>query len=168
MADNSPRNSIPFEPGQKKKKKQKKTPQKVNNSFKSSQKSQKGYRDASLNAIPDSVSQRMVRRMAIFSGIPTFLGMSSFFIFYWVVSQDLLDIPNSIVGAVSFGLFGLGVLGLSYGIFSASWDENRVGSWLGWQELSQNLGRTLNAWRSTRQEAVSERERKKAESQSQK
>ena len=154
MADNSSRNTIPFEPGNKKKKKQKKNPDTVKKSVKNSQKNQKSSDDASLSAIPDSVSQRMIKRMAIFSGIPTALGMSSFFIFYWVVTNDLLDIPNSVVGAISLGLFGLGVLGLSYGIFSASWDENQVGSLWGWQEFTQNLGRTVKAWRNAREEAT--------------
>ena len=153
MADNSSRNTIPFEPGQKKKKKQQKTQETVKKSVKSSQRTKKRSDDASLSVIPDSVSQRMIKRMAIFSGIPTALGMSSFFVFYWVVSHDLLDIPNSVVGAISLGLFGLGVLGLSYGIFSASWDENQVGSLWGWQEFTENLGRTLKAWRNARQEA---------------
>ncbi len=153
MAANSSRNSIPFEPGQKKKKKQKKTPETVNTSVKKPQKTKKTSNDASLGAIPENVSQRMIRRMAIFSGIPTGLGMSSFFVFYWIVSHDLLDIPTSAVGAVSLGLFGLGVLGLSYGIFSTSWDEHRVGGWWGWEEFTQNLGRTVEAWRNARQEA---------------
>ena len=154
MADNSSRNTIPFEPGNKKKNKQKKNPETVKKSVKNSQKKQKSSDDASLSAIPDSVSQRMIKRMAIFSGIPTALGRSSLFIFYWVVTNDLLDIPNSVVGAISLGLFGLGVLGLSYGIFSASWDENQVGSLWGWQEFTQNLGRTVKAWRNAREEAT--------------
>ena len=153
MPDKSSRNTIPFEPGQKKKKKQQKTQETVKKSVKSSHKNKKRSNDASLSVIPDSVSQRMIKRMAIFSGIPTALGMSSFFVFYWVVSHDLLDIPNSVVGAISLGLFGLGVLGLSYGIFSASWDENQVGSLWGWQEFTENLGRTFKAWRNARQEA---------------
>ncbi|ACB52437.1 unknown [Crocosphaera subtropica ATCC 51142] len=153
MAANSPRNSIPFEPRQKKKKKEKKALATDTNSVKTPEKPKKRSNDASLSAIPDSVSKRMIKRMAIFSGIPTGLGMSSFFVFYWIVSHDWLDIPTSAVGAVSLGLFGLGVLGLSYGIFSSSWDEHRVGGWWGWQEFTQNLGRTIQAWRSAKQEA---------------
>ncbi len=150
MASKSSQDPLPFEPRQKKKKSPKApatstTPQSPN-------KTAKNKKDASLSAIPDVVSQRMVRRMALFSGIPTALGMSSFFIFYWIVSHDWLDIPTTAVGAVSLGLFGLGVLGLSYGIFSTSWDEHRVGSWWGWQELTTNFSRTVNAWRVARQE----------------
>ena len=97
--------------------------------------------------IPKVVSQRMVRRMALFSGIPTALGMSSFLIAYWIVSQDLFELPTSAVFAVSLGLFGLGIIGLSYGLFSTSWDET-PGSWWGWQEFKTNFSKTIGAWRS--------------------
>ncbi|WP_231585921.1 PAM68 family protein [Crocosphaera watsonii] len=140
--------------GIKKRRNKRKIQKPLKSPLKIPKKNKKDSDDASLSAIPDSVSQRMIKRMAIFSGIPTALGMSSFFIFYWVVTNDLLDIPNSVVGAISLGLFGLGVLGLSYGIFSASWDENQVGSLWGWQEFTQNLGRTVKAWRNAREEAT--------------
>lgn len=153
MASKSSPDPLPFEPRQKKKKAPKVPPTSASTSPKSPNKTARNRQDASLSAIPESVSQRMVRRMALFSGIPTALGMSSFFIFYWIVSHEWLDIPTAAVGAVSLGLFGLGVLGLSYGIFSASWDEHRSGSWWGWQEFTSNLGRTVNAWRTARQEA---------------
>ncbi|MGK7942077.1 MAG: PAM68 family protein [Crocosphaera sp.] len=155
MPANSSRNSLPFEPQQKKKKKSQKSPPTSSNSVKTTNNPEKKRKnsDASLSVIPEAVSQRMIKRMAIFSGIPTVLGMSSFFIFYWIVSHDWLDIPTSAVGAVSLGLFGLGVLGLSYGIFSSSWDEHQAGSWWGWEEFTQNLGRTMNAWRNGKQDA---------------
>ena len=57
MADNSSRNTIPFEPGNKKKNKQKKNPETVKKSVKNSQKKQKSSDDASLSAIPDSVRE---------------------------------------------------------------------------------------------------------------
>ena len=85
--------------------------------------------------------------MAIFCGIPTGLGMASFFIFYGIVSQKWLEIPPYLVFITTLGLFGLGFLGLSYGIFSASWDEERLGSWWGWEEFKVNFGRTVTAWR---------------------
>lgn len=153
MPNDSSRSSLPFEPRQKKKKKQKASPETDNTPVQTTKTPKKRPNDSSLRAIPKSVSERMIKRMAIFSGIPTALGMSSFFVFYWVVSHDLLDIPTAAVGAVSLGLFGLGVLGLSYGIFSTSWDENTLGSWWGWQEFTLNLGRTIEAWRNARQEA---------------
>ncbi|MEA5510012.1 PAM68 family protein [Crocosphaera sp. UHCC 0190] len=152
MPSNSSPDSLPFERRQKNKKKPKTPKVTPTQTFSTPKKANDPSKNASLRAIPDNVSQRMIRRMAIFSGIPTGLGMSSFFIFYWIVSHKLLEIPTVAVGAVSLGLFGLGVLGLSYGIFSASWDENHVGGWWGWQEFTANLGRTLEAWRNARQE----------------
>jgi hypothetical protein len=102
-------------------------------------------------AIPDAVSKRMVRRMALLCGIPSFLGMATFFVSYFLIAKMGLELPHVAVVLVSMGFLGLGVLGLSYGLFSASWDEDRPGSILGWQEFTTNLGRTTSAWRSARQ-----------------
>jgi hypothetical protein len=49
------------------------------------------------------------------------------------------------------GFFGLGVLGLSYGVLSASWDEDEPGTKFGWQEFKTNFGRMTAAWRSAGQ-----------------
>jgi len=105
--------------------------------------------------IPDRVSRRMVSRIIIFSGLPTLLGISIFFMSYIVVTRKLLEIPNVAVLLVSIGCFGLGVLGLSYGVLSASWEEEVTGSPLGWQEFRTNLGRFLGAWREFRQKKPS-------------
>ena len=91
----SSKKPLPFEPRNKKKQKQDKQSSNVTNTKataeqkktdnkKSRQKSSKNREEASLSAIPDAVSKRMARRMAFFSGIPTVLGIASFFIFYWL------------------------------------------------------------------------------------
>ncbi|MDJ0574647.1 MAG: PAM68 family protein [Xenococcaceae cyanobacterium MO_234.B1] len=155
MAKNSKKNRLPFEPS-KNKKKPVKTPPPNNKvtTNKVTQKSSKTKKsDASLSAIPKAVSNRMLRRMGFFSGIPTALGISSFFIFYWLFSRHLLDFPPYLVLFVSAGLFGLGVLGLSYSIFSASWDENRPGGIIGFSEFKVNFARTVSAWRNGRKQA---------------
>lgn len=105
-------------------------------------------------AIPKVVSDRMARRAALFCGIPTFLGMATFFVSYLIVTQGWLKFPNVVVVLTSMGFFGIGVLGLTYGILSASWDEERVGGRLGWQEFKVNAGRMVETWRSTRQKNV--------------
>jgi hypothetical protein len=102
-------------------------------------------------AIPEAVSKRMVRRMALLCGIPTVLGISTFFGSYFLVTNLGLKLPNAAVVLVSMGFFGLGVLGLSYGVLSASWDEEIPGTKLGWQEFTTNLGRMTSAWRSAGQ-----------------
>lgn len=92
--------------------------------------------------------------MALLSGIPTALGMSSFFISYFLIKNVGLMLPNVAVVLVSMGFFGLGVLGLSYGVLSASWDEDIPGTVLGWQEFTTNLGRMTSAWRSAGKKKV--------------
>lgn len=149
MSSESQGERLPFEPKNKKKKSPKKIPQPPNKVVEKAN----VKADTSLSAIPDAVSKRMVRRMAIFSGIPTGLGISSFFVSYWIVSHDLFKLPTSAVLLVSMGFFGLGVLGLSYGLFSSSWDENRLGSWLGLEEVRPNFKRTTSAWREGKREA---------------
>lgn len=156
MSSEEKRNPLPFEPRQKRKKKPKSaapdtsqnTPTEVKNSSKG---------EASLSAIPDAVSKRMIRRMAFFSGIPTGLGISSFFIFYWIVRQEWFKLPTVAVLFASAGLFGLGFLGLSYGLLSTSWDEDRLGGWFGLEEFKLNWGRMTGAWRSAKKEARGER-----------
>ncbi|AXY67530.1 PAM68 family protein [Thermosynechococcus sichuanensis E542] len=96
--------------------------------------------------IPEIVSQRMVARMAIFCGTPTLLGLMTFPLSYFIVHEGWFKLPNVAVVIASLGLFGLGALGLSYGILSASWDEHEQGSWLGWQEFRTNFGRVVESW----------------------
>lgn len=173
MPPESPRQPLPFEPRQNKKKTVKKEPIKTANqstkaeavktpvaSQTSKAKSQQRDRrravdDADLSTIPEVVSKRMIRRMLAFCGVPTALGLSSFVISYFIVINEIMELPSIAVLLVSLGFFGLGVLGLSYGILSTSWDEDRVGSLLGGEEFSTNLGRMVQAWKEGRQEARS-------------
>ena len=96
--------------------------------------------------IPEVVNRRLVRRAALFCGIPTALGVLTFIVSYILVSQHIVALPNTVVVLVSMLFFGMGVLGLSYGAISASWDEDRVGSWWGWQEFVRNFAILRNAW----------------------
>ena len=109
----------------------------------------KGGHQASSTSqeVPEIVSQRMIRRMAFFCGLPTTLGMLTFIVSYVVVSHNWFKLPNVAVVLVSMGFFGLGVLGLTYGVLSASWDEEILGSKLGWHEFITNWGRMTSAWR---------------------
>lgn len=158
MASKSGREKLPFEPRQKKKKTTKASPPtSASKTEKTKNPTIKAKKVSNSGAIPDGVSKRMIRRMAIFCGIPTALAMLSFFIFYWIVSQEWLKIPAPAVGAVTLGLFGLGVLGLTYGMLSASWDEDRIGGWLGWQEFKMNFGRMRTAWGDSRRQAKENR-----------
>lgn len=161
MAPESQRNRLPFEPNKKRQKQalnSQKPPETAKKAEKAAPESAKKAEKTPVNreetAIPKVVSDRMARRMALFCGVPTALGMVTFIVSYFIVSQGWLNLPNAAVMLVSMGFFGLGVLGLSYGVISASWDEEIVGSKLGWQQFTTNWGRMMSAWRSARQKKV--------------
>lgn len=161
----SERNSLPFEPKKRKPAEKKGTPSPVSTkptkrrsqptSAKleatqgvASQAETPSQAAPESTAIPEVVSQRMVRRMMTFCGVPSALGMLTFLISYFLVTRQLVEVPTSAVVLLSMGFFGLGVLGLSYGVLSASWDEEAPGSALGWAEFTTNFGRMTEAWRS--------------------
>ena len=49
-----------------------------------------------------------------------------------------IDLPQGTAFAVSGLCFGAGLLGITYGIMSASWDEYQEGSGLGLEEFKSN------------------------------
>lgn len=96
--------------------------------------------------IPKDVSQRMLRRMAFFSGMPIALGVGVFFLSYYLQSREIVAFAPVAVLLVTMGCFGLGVLGLTYGVLSASWDEES-GGLIGLKEFKLNFGRAMESWR---------------------
>ncbi len=88
----------------------------------------------------------MISRMAILSGTPLLMALFTFVGSYFILVNEIFPLPNQAVVLVSMGWFGLSVLGLSYGILSASWEEDQPGSWLGWQEFNTNFRRMRQAW----------------------
>ncbi|MBD2717479.1 MULTISPECIES: PAM68 family protein [unclassified Synechococcus] len=102
--------------------------------------------------IPDAVANRMVRRIAIATGTPTVLGMGVFVASYLLVSRGVLDIPPGLTLVGSGAFFLLGLLGLSYGVLSASW-EDAPGSLLGFEQIGVNIGRVRASVRAMRQGA---------------
>ncbi|MCY7278245.1 MAG: PAM68 family protein, partial [Phormidesmis sp. CAN_BIN44] len=143
--DSNSSDRLPFEPTQKKKstktpsqpavekgtkkpKREKKpsvsTPAKAEKAEKPSVRKEKGSRSSrDSGTIPEVVSKRMARRMAFFCGIPSSLGMLTLIASYFLLIKAGIKLPNVAVVLVSMGFLGLGVLGLSYGLISASWDE---------------------------------------------
>ena len=160
MSSEPPTQRLPFEPASNRKKTPKKPPEtdaklvteepkpdKQPKATKTGPQARSSKTDPQAQSIPEVVSKRMISRIAVFCGVPTILGISTFFISYLIVSKGLFDLPNTAVLLVSMGCFGLGVLGLSYGVLSASWDEEASGSTLGWEEFNTNFGRMREAWR---------------------
>ena len=101
-------------------------------------------------AIPKDVANRMARRVAISTGVPSVMGMAVFVISYLLVSRGILDVPPSITLVVSGLFFLLGLAGLSYGVLSASW-ESQPGTLLGLEHLKPNLQRLRSSIRAQKQ-----------------
>jgi len=118
---------------------------------KSSQKDEPAPITPRDSGIPEVVSRRMVSRMILLCGIPSTMGILVFVISYQLVSHDWLILPNVAVLLASMGCFGLGVVGLSYGALSASWEEDTPGSLLGISEFGVNLKRMTSAWAEERE-----------------
>ena len=151
MASESSRDSLPFEPGKRKGKPdfsgaKPKVIAKDNGVKADKSKKRSNSRQAKDAAIPEVVSRRMLKRMVFFSGVPTFAGVATFFVSYFVLINGVVELPSYFVLFATLGCFGLGVLGLSYGALSASWDEDRLGNWFGLDEFKVNFGRLTGSW----------------------
>ena len=153
--EESERSKLPFEPSKKRQKPAKAISQPVIKTPENPKKPQQQRRYSKQEmAIPEVVSQRMIRRVAGFCGIPTVLGISSLVVSYLLVTFAHIELPPIAVLLVNMGLFGLGVVGITYGVLSASWDEERPGTILGADEFSTNWGRMTEVWRDTQKKNV--------------
>jgi hypothetical protein len=160
MSAESERNNLPFEP---KTKRQKPAKAKAQPSAKPEPPILKeGKVKAGTNppytkeemAIPKVISDRMIKRVACFSGVPTFLGITTLVASYLLVAFADIKLPPIAVLLLNMGFFGLGVLGITYGVLSTSWDIDRPGTLFGWGEFTTNWGRMVEGWRTTRQNKV--------------
>lgn len=96
---------------------------------------------------PQVVVDRMFRRMLVSAGAPVLLAVVLLPAFYYarVVAKIewVVDAPW-LVYLVQGGLFGGGLLGITYGILSTSWEPRREGSALGFDEFKTNVALLLS------------------------
>jgi hypothetical protein len=107
-------------------------------------------RPARQQGIPNAVAARMVRRIAVATGIPSLLGMVVVVSSYLLVSRGILDIPPGLTLLGSGAFFLVGLLGLSYGVLSACWEE-QPGSLLGFEQIGVNISRLRASVKAMRQ-----------------
>ncbi len=117
-----------------------------------SKKSTKSSREKS--GIPRYVANRMARRIAFTTGIPTLSGMGVFIGSYFLISKGIAEISPTITLISSAICFLVGLLGLSYGILSASWDFN-PGSFLGFENIKPNINRMKDAFKTSQKDLIS-------------
>ena len=103
------------------------------------------------SGIPKYVANRMARRIAFTTGIPTLSGMGVFIGSYFLISKGIAEISPTVTLVSSAMCFLVGLLGLSYGILSASWDLN-PGSFLGFENIKPNINRIKDAFKSSKKE----------------
>eukprot|EP00636_Phaeomonas_parva_P003999 CAMPEP_0118871748 /NCGR_PEP_ID=MMETSP1163-20130328/14182_1 /TAXON_ID=124430 /ORGANISM="Phaeomonas parva, Strain CCMP2877" /LENGTH=258 /DNA_ID=CAMNT_0006806877 /DNA_START=92 /DNA_END=868 /DNA_ORIENTATION=- len=99
--------------------------------------------------VPDAVSKRMLGRMVPLFGLPFFLGIGVFVGFYFYGQKTGNTMQPSLVAYATQAPFLLGLVGLSYGVLSASWDEEIEGSFLGIEEFQLNVGRIFDGLNSS-------------------
>ena len=102
-------------------------------------------------AIPRYVADRMARRVAFFTGLPSLAGMGVFVGSYFVVTRGIADIPPGLTLAGSGLFFLLGLVGLSVGVLTASWEE-APGSLVGLENFKPNLQRMRESIRAQKQQ----------------
>ena len=108
------------------------------------------YKSASkASGIPKYVANRMARRIAITTGIPTLSGMGVFIGSYFLISKGIAEISPTVTLVSSAMCFFFGLLGLSYGILSASWDPS-PGSFLGIENIKPNINRMKDAFKTSK------------------
>tara|TARA_B100000902_G_C26644223_1_gene590624 strand:+ start:106 stop:546 length:441 start_codon:yes stop_codon:yes gene_type:complete len=103
------------------------------------------------SGIPKYVANRMARRIAFTTGIPTISGMGVFIGSYFLISKGIAEISPTVTLVSSAMCFLVGLLGLSYGILSASWDFT-PGSFLGIENIKPNINRMKDAFKSSKKD----------------
>ena len=101
------------------------------------------------SGIPKYVANRMARRIAITTGIPTLSGMGVFIGSYFLISKGIAEISPTVTLVTSAMCFLIGLLGLSYGILSACWDPS-PGSFLGIENIKPNINRMKDAFKTSK------------------
>ena len=76
-------------------------------------------------------------------------GMGVFVGSYLLITRGIADIAPGLTLATSGGFFLLGLVGLSFGVLSSSWDP-QPGSILGFENLKPNIQRMRESIRSSK------------------
>ncbi|CAK9176916.1 unnamed protein product [Ilex paraguariensis] len=100
--------------------------------------------DGDDEKIPDVVFDRMIVRILIYVGVPLVTGLAFLQMFNVVKEQHLWDVPVWLPFLTTFVTFGASTLGIAYGTLSTSWDPEKKGSVLGFEEAQENW---VEMWR---------------------
>ena len=110
--------------------------------------------DPSLAVIPEKVAMRMGKRMLPFVGLPLFGSMITFVLFWYLATYKDIAVPTALVAYATIAILVVGLMGITYSVMSASWDEDREGSTIGWEEFQRNLSSVKDGLQRSRENAV--------------
>ena len=97
------------------------------------------YRKAQGQGIPQVVTDRMLKRITIFSGVPLLMGFATGPAFYGLKVIAKVDVAPWQFFFASTATFGGALLGITYGVLSASWEPGREGTFWGLEEFKANI-----------------------------
>lgn len=96
----------------------------------------------------------MGKRMLPFVGIPLFGSFASFIGFWYMAVYRDMEFQPALVATTSFVFLAIGLLGITYSVLSASWDDDREGSGLGIDEFKTNIGSLKEGLARTKENAL--------------
>lgn len=108
----------------------------------------------SAPAIPEKVAMRMGQRMLPFVGIPFFLAMGTFVGFWYMATYRDMEFQPALVAISTTILLAFGLLGITYSVMSASWDSDREGSFVGFDEFQKNIKNIQSGFSRTRENTL--------------
>ncbi|KAI5657834.1 hypothetical protein M9H77_26627 [Catharanthus roseus] len=88
--------------------------------------------------IPDAVWERIMGRILFYVGVPMATGVALMQIFSVIKEYNLWEVPIWLPYLSTFITFGVSTLGIVYGTLSTSWDPEKEGSLLGFEEAQKN------------------------------
>eukprot|EP00262_Sarcandra_glabra_P010288 TRINITY_DN2537_c0_g2_i1.p1 TRINITY_DN2537_c0_g2~~TRINITY_DN2537_c0_g2_i1.p1 ORF type:complete len:182 (+),score=20.83 TRINITY_DN2537_c0_g2_i1:219-764(+) len=88
--------------------------------------------------IPKVVFERMLVRILFTVGAPMGTGVGLLYLLGVLKERNVWDVPMWLPLLAILLAFGSSALGIAYGTLSTSWDPDREGSLLGWEETQKN------------------------------
>lgn len=88
--------------------------------------------------IPPDVFNRMIRRMLFSVGTPMALGIGFLYVLSLLEKNSIWEVPGWLPFLTILLSFGTSAMGIAYATLTTSWDNNKEGSLLGWEEAQKN------------------------------
>ncbi|KAH7690009.1 PAM68-like protein [Dioscorea alata] len=109
-----------------------------NNTTTSQEKEKQYQKQKDDDEIPEEVFNRILKRIFFFVGVPMASSVALLYLMEFLNENKLWAVPLWLPFLTVLLGFGTSAMGIAYGSLSTSWDPDREGSLLGWQEAQKN------------------------------